>query len=170
MNFVTTQIRGEHFRIADPDWADPLDTSYGAHDGQRWNPAGLECLYLNSNLATARANVARRFDRLPYGPEDLDPATAPQLVTVDVPAGRAADAHTDEGLSAAGLPVSYPLDSDGQLIGHTVCQPIGQAAFDEGLDGIDCRSAAPGGTRELAWFPRGVKLQPRSRQPFEQWW
>ncbi|WP_419921282.1 RES family NAD+ phosphorylase [Candidatus Poriferisodalis sp.] len=170
MNLVTAQIGGEHFRIADPDWADPLDTSYGAHDGQRWNPAGLECLYLNSNLATARANVARRFDRLPYGPEDLDPATAPLLVTVDVPAGLAADAYTDEGLSAAGLPMSYPLDSDGQLIAHTDCQPIGQAASDEGLDGIDRRSAAPGGTRELAWFPRDVKLQPRSRQPFEQWW
>ena len=46
MNLVITQIGGEHFRIADPDWADPLD-------------------------------------------------------------------------------------SDGQLIGHTACQPIGQAAFHE---------------------------------------
>ncbi len=156
MNFVTTQIRGEHSRIADPDWADPLDTSYGAHDGQRWNPAGLECLYLNNDLATARANVARRFNRLPYGPEDLDPATAPQLVTVDVPAGRAADAHTDEGLSAAGLSVSYPLDSDGQLIGHTACQPIGQAAFDEGLDGSVCPDAAVLGQSVVARLGRPV--------------
>ena len=34
MNFVITRIGGEHHRIADPDWGDPLDASYAARDGQ----------------------------------------------------------------------------------------------------------------------------------------
>ena len=170
MNFVTTQIGGEYYRIADPDWGDPLDASYTARDGQRWNPPGLACLYLNGDLDTARANMNMRFAGLPYGPDDLDPATAPLLVTVDVPEGQAVDAYTDEGLTVAGLPTSYPLDSDDQLIPHRTCQPIGQAAFDAGLDGVDCRSAAPGGIRELAWFPRSIEVQPQARLPFEQWW
>lgn len=170
MNFVTSRIGGEHCRIADPDWGDPLDASYAARDGQRWNPPGLACLYLNCDTATARANLAKRFAGLPYGPDDLDPATAPLLVTVEVPDGQAADVYTDYGLQAAGLPASYPLDGDNQTIPHGTCQPIGQAAFDAGLDGIDCRSAAPGGTRELAWFPRRAALHPESRLSFEQWW
>lgn len=170
MNFVVTQIGGVHYRIADPDWSDPLDGSYAARDGQRWNPPGLACLYLSSNTATARANLAKRFAGLPYGPDDLDPATAPLLVTVEVPDGQAADAYTDHGLQAAGLPASYPLDGNDQTIPHSTCQPIGQTAFDAGLDGIDCRSAALGGTRELAWFPRGAALQLQSFRTFEQWW
>lgn len=170
MNFVTVQIGGEHYRIADPDWGDPLDASYAARGGQRWNPPGLACLYFNSDLDTARANLTKRFAGLPYGPDDLDLATAPLLVTVDVPEGQAVDAYTDEGLAAAGLPGSYPLDGDDNLIPHSTCQPIGQAAVDAGLDGVDCRSAAPGGTRELAWFPRSAEIQPRTRLPFEQWW
>ncbi|WP_423917827.1 RES domain-containing protein [Candidatus Poriferisodalis sp.] len=125
MNFVITQIGGEHHRIADPDWADPLDATCATRDGQRWNPAGLDCLYLSSDIVTARANLAWQFEGLPYGPEDLDPATAPLLITVDVPAGRAADAYSDEGLSTAGLPVSYPLDSDGSLVPHIACRPVG---------------------------------------------
>lgn len=170
MSFVTAQIGGEYHRIADPDWSDPLDASYAALTGQRWNPPGLACLYLNSDMQTVRANLVQRFAGLPYGPDDLDPATAPLLVTVGVPDGQAADAYTDRGLRAAGLPPSYPLDSGGQPVPHSTCQPIGQAAFDAGLDGIDCRSAAPGGNRELAWFPRSAALQPQSRVAFEQWW
>ena len=170
MKLVTVHVGGEHYRIADPDWGDPLDSSYAARGGQRWNPPGLPCLYLNSDLVTARANLTKRFAGLPYGPDDLDPATAPLLVTVDVPEGQAVDAYTDEGLTTAGLPTSYPLDIDEQLIPHRICQPIGQAAFDAGLDGVDCRSAAPGGTRELAWFRRSIEVQPRARLTFEQWW
>lgn len=57
--------------------------------GQRWNPPGLPCLYLNEDTATARSNVAHRFAGLPYGPEDLKPTESPVLVIVEVPAGRA---------------------------------------------------------------------------------
>ena len=46
----------------------------------------------------ARANVLRLFAGLPHGPEDLEPATAPLLVNIAVPVGRAADASTNDGL------------------------------------------------------------------------
>lgn len=166
-----TSIGGRYFRVADPEWADPLDPSFSSRSpGQRWNPPGLPCLYLNHDVATARVNVRRLFDGLPFSPESLDPAKAPQLVEVDIPSGQAADAHTPQGLASLGLPATYPHDANGVQITHEMCQPIGQAAFDANLDGIDYRSAAPGGTRELAWFPRNSQPTPTSLRHFDQWW
>ena len=167
----TAPIAGRYFRVADPEWSNPLNPTLSSRPpGQRWNLPGLSCLYLSHDVATARANVRRQFHGLPFSPESLDPATAPHLVQVDIPAGQAADAHTHQGLAALGLPAAYPHDADGNLIPHEVCQPIGQAAFDANLDGIDYRSAAPGGTRELAWFPRDSQPAQTSRRPFDQWW
>lgn len=160
-----------YLRVADPDWADPLDPSFAAAGtGKRWNPPGLACLYLNADIATARANVGRLFHGLPYGPENLEPSTAPILVEVVVPDGDAADAFTDDGLVDLGLPASFPHDAHGDPIPHRTCQPLGQAAFDTGLDGVDCRSAAPGGTRELAWFPRDRRVREVARRSFDRWW
>lgn len=167
----TTPIGGRYYRVADPEWSNPLDPSHAAlPPGQRWNPPGLPCLYLNHDVATARANVRRQFNGLPFSPESLDPATAPHLVEVRVPDGLAADAHTPQGLVALGLPAAYPHDAHGVLVAHAACQPIGQAAFGTDLEGIDYRSAAPGGTRELAWFPRNSQPAPTARRPFDQWW
>jgi hypothetical protein len=159
------------FRVADPDWPEPLDPGFAAQgDGQRWNPTGLPCLYLNFDVQTARANVNHRFEGQPFGPADLDPATAPTLIEVSVPSGMALDASTDAGLESIGLPISYPVDAAGTVIPHDTCQPIGAAAFVAGHDGVDCRSAAPGGVRELAWFPREQTATETTRQPFETWW
>ena len=166
----TVPIEGVYCRVADPEWADPLDPSFSAVTGQRWNPPGMECLYLNRDEATARANVLRKFEGLAYGPEDLDPATAPLLISVEIPAADAADGYTDEGLRSLGLPDTYPFDADGALIAHSTCQPIGQRVHDAGLHGVDYRSAAPGGNRELAWFPRGATPKQTSRHPFTAWW
>ncbi len=171
MSIRTVTIGGSYHRVADPDWSDPLDPSYASvAPGQRWNPPGLPCLYLNADIATARANVGRLFDGLPYGPEDLDPATAPILLDVTVPEGEAADAFTDEGLTSCGLPTTFPLDTQGNPIPHHRCQTLGQAAFDAGLDGVDSRSAAHGGIHELAWFPRDRAPQELSRHAFDRWW
>ena len=168
---LTVPIGGLYYRVADPDWADPLDPSFASvHPGQRWNPPGLACLYLNHDMATAHANVMRRFAGLPYGPEDLDPVTAPLLVGVDVPVGEAADAYTTAGLAAAGLPTTYPYDTAGEPIPHRVCQPVGRTAYHARLDGVDCRSAASGNGRELAWFPRGATASETSRLVFSHWW
>ena len=135
-------VGGTYYRVADPRWGDPLDPDHAEASGQRWNPPGVACLYLNDDMATARSNIADRFAGLPYGPEDLEPAEAPVLIVVEVPAGQALDAVSDEGLAAVGLPVTYPLDSDGDVVAHSFCQPIGAAARDAGLDGVASRSAA----------------------------
>ena len=114
---------------------------------------GPPTLYMNADLATARANVRRFLAPTPFAPEDLVDDRGYALVDVTLPEGqRALDVVTDTGVTAAGLPATYPLDGDGAEIAHTTCQPIGQDAFDTGLDGVSCRSAAQG--TELAWFPR----------------
>ena len=163
-------VGGTYYRVADPRWDDPLDAGHAAVSGQRWNPPGVACLYLNDDMATARSNIVHRFAGLPYGPEDLEPAEAPVLIVVEVPAGQALDAVSDEGLSAIGLPVTYPLDSDGNVVAHSVCQPIGAAASDAGLDGVACRSATANGGRELAWFPRTEPAVTTERLSFDAWW
>ena len=167
---TTVPIAGVYYRVADPDWADPLDSSFAAGAGQRWNPPGLPCLYLNRDEATARANVRRLYVGLPYGPEDLDPATAPLLLDVSLPGGVAADAFTEGGLLALGLPATYPTAPNGDLVPHAVCQPVGQSVFDAEFDGVDCRSAADGGNRELAWFPRDRLAIKEARRAFNEWW
>lgn len=167
----TTSIADLYYRVADPDWADSLDPSFAAAGiGQRWNPPGLPCLYLDRDETTARANVQHLYVGLPYGPEDLDPATAPVLIDVSLPTGVAADAFTDEGLADLGLPTTYPMNVRGGVISHATCQPVGQGVFAAGLDGVDCRSAAVGGNRELAWFPRDSVAETAARRAFDQWW
>jgi hypothetical protein len=170
LSMPTVPIAGVYYRVADPDWANPLDSSFAAGTGQRWNPPGLPCLYLNRDEATARANVRRLYAGLPYGTEDLDPATGPLLLDVSLPDGVVADAFTDDGLLELGLPATYPMGVNGDLIPHAVCRPVGQTVFDAGLDGVDSRSAAAGGNRELAWFPRDSLATEHARRAFNEWW
>ena len=171
MNFITSKIGGRYLRVVDWHWSDPLDTSHAAQPpGRRWNPPGLACLYLNADIATARANALRHFAGRPVTIDEVDPASAPHLIDVEIPEGTAADAFTNEGLAAIGLPDTYPIGSDGSAIPHGCCQPAGRAAFDAGLNGVDCRSATPGGNRELAWFPSTDTARQVSRSPAPQWW
>ena len=138
-------IGGTYFRVADADWSDPVDASYAAlGNGQRWNPAGVPCLYLNADWQTPNANLRRKIGIHPFRTL-IDPATAPLVVEVAIPNGTAVDAFTAQGIAALGLPPTFPLDSKGQTIPHQRCQSIGRTAFTDGMDGIDCRSAAAGG-------------------------
>lgn len=84
------------------------------------------------------------------------------LVDVTVPDGEAVDAYTDDGLSALGLPTTYPADGSGVGVPHGECQPVGRAS--------NARSAAPGGTRELAWFAHERTLTPDRIRPFDEWY
>ena len=127
-------------------------------------------MYLNADLRTARANARARFKGLPYGPEDLDPATAPLLVDVNIPEGEAWDLRSDGGLAAVGLPSTYPLDAGGGEIGWGMCQPIGLDAWESGSDGVACRSAADGGTEELAWFVRARAVSSSATRSFDEWY
>ena len=143
-------------RVADPDWPDPLDPSWAEWRGGRWNPPrSFRALYLNADPATAAVQIERMLKGSPVRPEDLDDE-AYVLVAASLPRRqRCADAVTDGGLRALGLPASYPMDDDGDPIGHAACQPVGRGVREGGLRGVVCRSAATadGRGRELAWFP-----------------
>jgi hypothetical protein len=160
--------------VADPSWTDPLDISFAATTGGRWNPPGsFGVLYLNASIETARANVERLFVGLPYGPEDLDPSAAPILLDLNLSVEGYVDALTDTGLTRLRLPSTYPYDSTGRVVEPGVCQPIGQAAFDDAEPGIACRSAAPSAAgEELAWFALSARDLPSLAQTrsFDEWY
>jgi hypothetical protein len=163
-------------RICAQAWSDPLDPAFARRRGQRWNPPGsFSALYFNEDVVTARLNLRLFIAGWPYGPEDLRDDNGPCLVSARLPRGqRVADVHTPAGVAAVGLPVTYPLDGEGHLVDHRVCQPIGVAVHDLGLRGVRCRSArAPDGAgRELVWFPANARTRAKlvSSMPFELWY
>ena len=167
---------GEYRRLAEPGWADPLDTSYSQKNGGRWNaPGAFRPLYLNDTIGTARIQVLHKLAGLPYGPEDLEPDQQHDLVRVDVPRGSYLDCVSEFGLVAVGLPRTYPRHRNGRPVTHATCQPIGQQAFNGNLPGIACRCTATGATatsEELCFFDRPGQARPRlvSRTPFADWW
>lgn len=165
---------GVYLRVADPAWDDPLSGTFAKARGGRWNaPGAFPVVYLNGDVRVARANVLHRFAGLPYGPEDLEPSAAPALVSTVVPEGEFADVVSDAGCAAVGLPPTYPVDRDGEPVPHETCQPVGRRAWDGGLPGIACRSAAPPappGGEELAWFARGEPLTPLAVRGFLDWY
>jgi hypothetical protein len=165
---------GVYVRVADPDWHDPLNGRYAEARGGRWNAMdAFPVVYLNGDERVARANVLQRFAGLPYGPEDLEPSAAPVLVSTVVPEEEFVDAVSDAGCAALGLPTTYPTAADGRAVSHEACRPVGQAAWDAGLPGIACRSAAPvapPGGEELAWFERGAPLTPLEVRGFLHWY
>ena len=167
--------------MASPDWGDPLDGRYAAERGGRWNPPeSFPVVYLCRSIEVARANVYRKLEGQPYGPEDL--RIGPVLVRTNVPEDRYVNAVTDTGLRDLGLPRTYPLDSRRGLVPWRRCQPIGLRAWEAGLPGVAARSASyarvprgrdRGATRvvvgeELAYFGRR-KLRRGAVRSFETW-
>ncbi|MEA2001632.1 MAG: RES family NAD+ phosphorylase [Actinomycetota bacterium] len=166
----------EWLRIVDPAWANPLDLSFAAVAGGRWNPPNsFPVLYLNEDVVTARLNLRGFVAAWPYEPEDLRGDTGPMLVGAGLPhRQRVVDVHTPGGVAAVELPSSYPYDTDGSLVSHRVCQPIGTAIEVTGKRGVRCRSArSPDGAgRELAWYPASSRSVAHltSRLPFTNWY
>jgi hypothetical protein len=173
---MTEHVRrgGRYLRVADPEWADPLEGSYSMQSGKRWNARGsFPVVYLNATIEVARANCDEWFAGQPYGPLDLDPDKAPVLVETDVPTAEYADAVSDSGCTALGLPSTYPLDASGAKVPWSACQAIGQRLWDEIERGIACRSAAlPRGVvgEELAYFQRGERLSPLRVRSLRDWY
>jgi RES domain-containing protein len=171
----TVRRGGACNRLAEPHWADPLDTTFSEQHGGRWNaPGSYGVLYLNMTEQTARIQVEHKLAGHPYDIEDLEPAAQHDLVEVHVAETDALDLVSDEGLDTVGLPVSYPLDAGGRPLAHEQCHPVGQAAYDEPLPAIACRSAAAGAARadeELAVFDRDAGIVTQTgRRPFADWY
>lgn len=57
------------------------------------------------------------------------------------------DAVSKEGLSALGLPATYP-----DAVGHDLTQPIGRALHAQGYPGVWCRSSVLSPAQEIALF------------------
>lgn len=176
MTAVTEILPDGHrwLRVADPSWSDPLDPGYARDRGGRWNPPGsVLTLYLNEDLATARAQITALLSGSPVEPDDLDVGF--DLVVASLPRSQeVADAISDRGLRALGLPDTYPRHPNGRPVRHETCQPVGAAVSAAGLRGVHARSAATedGSGRELAWFParessRATLLE---RLAFRDWW
>lgn len=164
-------------RVADTGWAQPLDPSWAQAHGGRWNaPGSFPVLYLNEDLATARAQLLDLLVGWPTNPEDLRDDAPYVLLLAEIPRRQmVADALTDAGLGQLGLPPSYPFDAGGRVLPHAHCQPIGAAVHEAGLRGVWCRSArkADGTGSELAWFPAATSSRARplgAPVPFAQWW
>ena len=153
------------WRISDPSWTDPLDPAFAQRRGGRWNPpASFPTLYLNEDVVTARLNLRAFIEEWPYEPEDLRDDTGPVLVGCTLPRRQVAcDAHSPAGLQSAGLPDTYPLESDGRPVPHDRCQSVGTRAREAGLRGVRARSArSPDAAgRELAWFPATARSAAR---------
>lgn len=129
-------------------------------------------VYLITTLELARSFVLYKHRDLPYSVLDMPPDRRPVLIQTEVPEDRFVDIVTDRGCVAASFPTTYPLDEHGVEIPWERCQPIGQAAWDQGEPGIACRSASaragdPG--EELAWFQRDARLRSAGRQRFDEW-
>jgi hypothetical protein len=171
----TVRRGGAYNRLAEPDWRDPLDTRFSKENGGRWNaPGSYGVLYLNATERVARLQVDHKLDGHPYGIEDLDPSEQHDLLDVAVTETDALDLVSDDGLRAVDLPTSYPLDARGRPLGHERCRPVGQAAYDEPLPAIGCRSAAAGAAttdEELAVFDRDCGLVAQAgRRTFADWY
>ena len=175
MRFRHVVRGGRHLRVADPTWRSPLDGSYAAERGGRWNPPGsFPVVYLCTTIQVARANVLRRFDGMPYSVLDLLPDRRPQLVETDLRQHRAVDVVTDAGCHAAGLPPTYPRQTDGREVGWDRCRPIGLTAWEQRETAIASRSAAARAGdegEELAWLvhEREDRLRVHRRRPFDDW-
>lgn len=163
-------------RVAEPEWADPLDPNYAAAAGGRWNPPdSFPTLYLNGDVATARMQVQRLVEGTPFTMDDLDD-DAYVLVAATLPRNQTcADAASATGLRRLGLPASYPVDETGEPVGHGRCQSVGTEVRVRGLRGVWCISAATrdGAGREFAWFPatsrsRGVLVW-KEALPLGRW-
>ncbi len=174
MNVLHISRGGNYYRLADVDWSDPLDGSFSQAKGGRWNPPGsFPVVYLNATEDVARALVRARMNSVAIEPEELDPIEGPLLVRSHVPGEDFVDIITDKGCIAAGLPDTYPLDTNGKRIGQADCQPIGVEAWKTGDPGIACRSAtqgAPAQVEELAWFQRDHRLMSSETRTFAEWY
>lgn len=141
-------------RLTQPHYEDPFDTSYAQRQGGRWNPPdSWPTLYLNEDLLTVHAQLRHLFAGRGIDPADVDDDAPIMLAAATLPQRqRAADVVSDAGVTAVGLPATYPVDAAGEAVGHDRTQPIGVEAHHSGLRGVWCRSAAGAG-QELAWFP-----------------
>lgn len=160
---------GTFFRVADPSWHNPLDTSYSKVFGGRWNPPReFGVLYLCGTVLVAAANARKTFENEIATLYDLLPEARPDLQYVNVKRASFVDVFTEEGVKAVRLPASYPLD-----VSWNRCRTIARRLYAARENGILSRSAVTALQlgEELAIFDTSLSLVKRGRKlPFMEWY
>lgn len=162
---------GLYYRVVDPSWRDPFDTSYSKRNGGRWNePNNFGVLYLNASIDVAAARARRNFEGEIATLYDLAPQQRPDLAVVKLTVARFVDAITNDGLRSLQLPVAYP-----KRVGHRRCQAIGLRAYARRENGIAYRSDVTwpetGEGEELALFDTSKRrARGRERLHFSKWY
>src|ERR1700681_4727460 len=101
---------GLHFRVCDPSWKDPLDTSYAKSHGGRWNPPGsFGVLNLCATISVAAGNARRAYEGEIATLFDLLPEHRPDWQVVTISPIHVVDAASDAGLRSLRLPLAYPI-------------------------------------------------------------
>lgn len=171
-SFPLVRRGGRYYRLCKPEWIDCGDTSFSKTRGGRWNPPGtFGALYLNATIEVAAANAREWHLNRAIKLFDLRPDRRPQLESFRIPEQQLSDAVSGAGVALLKLPKSYPLG-----VGWDQCQPIGKRAYDAGLPGVGCRSAAE--ARRDSWLGEELALfdsapRPRRvgrRRAFSEWY
>ena len=84
-------------------------------------------------MATVHLQIGRLLEGSSVRPDDLDDG-AFDLVGVHLPRSQVcAEAVSNAGLRALGLPDTYPTSQSGEEVPHGVCQSVGKQVRAEGL-------------------------------------
>jgi len=162
---------GIYFRVCDPEWASPLDTSFNKERGGRWNPAGkFGLLHLNATIRVAAANARKHFEDEIHTLFDLRPQYRPVLYDFAVRRSESVDCVTADGLRDVGLTPAYPQNTSWMRT-----RALGTRAYESGEHGIASRSAAEMTHvlgEELAIFDHRVSALAKlgQRRLFDQWY
>lgn len=116
-------------------------------------PGSWPTLYVNEDMPTVREQVRHLFLGGGVEPDGLDDDAPILFAAARLPRRQqVADVFSYAGVAAVGLPATYPLDTEGELVGLETTRQVDTQVHDVGLRGVWCRSAGLVG-RELAWFP-----------------
>lgn len=138
-----SKIDGVFYRHTGPA-RNPLSGTGASLMGGRWNPQGIETVYLARPLATCRAEFHRMAAGQGSGPESFLPRTVHTIAVTNL---EVADLTAPGAMSAVGL-------SHESLEGpFEPCQLVGDAASTLGLGGVLAPSASGSG-EVLAVFSR----------------
>lgn len=138
-----SEICDDFFRRTAPS-RQPLSGRGAGLTGGRWNPRGLETVYLARPLDTCRAEFVRMAEGQGAGPASFLPRT---VHTVTVTGLTVAD------LTAAGALATVGLSNTTLAGSYRACQQIGDAANTLGFGGVLAPSAVSKG-EVLAVFTR----------------
>lgn len=125
------------FRVVRAGWQDATDASHSQmNPDNRWNTTEFPVLYCCCSVPVARAVALDRFQDASVLVEDLQPEVRPALAKLSW-AGQVVDVASENGVTAAGFPPTYP---EGVNKEHT--RRAASQWHELEHEGVVCRSAS----------------------------